>query len=143
LQRLRGPCCLHHDEGSKVLWKVGKFLPDYTALQPRRQPSSIYIKCIITVCYDSRSTPHVFTAWCWNVMTTFIYTEAHIFPLQFTNEQTKCGREYQREQITLVFYILAFVLSDCSSHRVINSSASPWQWQWCTVFAIFHASGSV
>jgi hypothetical protein len=47
-QRFRGPCCLHHqgdetrpdDGSSKVLWNVGKFLPDYTALQPRRQPSS-------------------------------------------------------------------------------------------------------
>jgi hypothetical protein len=25
--------------GSKDLWNVGKLLPDYTALQPRRQPS--------------------------------------------------------------------------------------------------------
>jgi hypothetical protein len=30
-QRFRGPCCLHHQ------------LPDYTALQPRRQPSSAYV----------------------------------------------------------------------------------------------------
>jgi hypothetical protein len=29
------------DDGrSKVLWNTGKFLPDYTALQPIRQPSS-------------------------------------------------------------------------------------------------------
>jgi hypothetical protein len=28
------------DGGSKYLWNVGKRLPDYTALQPRRQPSS-------------------------------------------------------------------------------------------------------
>jgi hypothetical protein len=29
------------DDGrSKDLWNVGKLLPDYTALQPRRQPSS-------------------------------------------------------------------------------------------------------
>jgi hypothetical protein len=28
------------DGGSKDLWDVGKLLPDYTALQPRRQPSS-------------------------------------------------------------------------------------------------------
>jgi hypothetical protein len=33
---------VHHqcDAGSKDLWNVGKVLPDYTALQPRRQPSS-------------------------------------------------------------------------------------------------------
>jgi hypothetical protein len=37
--RLRGPCCLHH-QGLKGLWNVGKLLPDYTALQSRRQPSS-------------------------------------------------------------------------------------------------------
>jgi hypothetical protein len=40
-QRLRGPCCLHHQHpdygGSKVLWNVGKSLPDYMVLQPRRQ----------------------------------------------------------------------------------------------------------
>jgi hypothetical protein len=28
------------DGGSKDLWNIGKLLPDYTALQPRRQPSS-------------------------------------------------------------------------------------------------------
>jgi hypothetical protein len=49
-QRFRGPCCLQHqgdeatqssdDGGSKDLQNVGKLLPDYTALQPRRQPSS-------------------------------------------------------------------------------------------------------
>jgi hypothetical protein len=44
--RFRGPCCLHHqgdhpdDGGSKDLWNVVKLLPDYTVLQPRRQPSS-------------------------------------------------------------------------------------------------------
>jgi hypothetical protein len=27
------------DGGSKDLWNVGKLLPDYTAQQPRRQPS--------------------------------------------------------------------------------------------------------
>jgi hypothetical protein len=30
------------DGGSKDLWNDGKLLPDYTALQPRRQPSSSY-----------------------------------------------------------------------------------------------------
>jgi hypothetical protein len=46
-QRFRGLCCLHHqgdhhpdDGGSKDLWNVGELLPDYTAWQPRRQPSS-------------------------------------------------------------------------------------------------------
>jgi hypothetical protein len=43
-QYFRGPCCLHHqgpnDGGSKDLWNVGKLLPDYMTLQPRRQPSS-------------------------------------------------------------------------------------------------------
>jgi hypothetical protein len=47
-QHFRDPCCLHHqgsghhhgDGGSKYLWNVGKLLPDYTVLQPRRQPSS-------------------------------------------------------------------------------------------------------
>jgi hypothetical protein len=44
-QRFRGPCCLHHqggpdDGGSKNLRNVGKLLPDYMVLQPKRQPSS-------------------------------------------------------------------------------------------------------
>jgi hypothetical protein len=46
-QRFRGPCSgwwvvTHRpdDGGSKDLWNVGKLLPDYTALQPRRKPSS-------------------------------------------------------------------------------------------------------
>jgi hypothetical protein len=45
-QRFRGPCCLHHqddrpnDGGSKYLRNVGKLLPDYAALQPRRQSTS-------------------------------------------------------------------------------------------------------
>jgi hypothetical protein len=37
-RRFRGACCLHHR--SKHLRNVGKLLPDYTALQPRRQPPS-------------------------------------------------------------------------------------------------------
>jgi hypothetical protein len=40
-KRFRGPCCLHHQgDRGKGLWNVDKLLPDYTALQPRRQPSS-------------------------------------------------------------------------------------------------------
>jgi hypothetical protein len=38
--------CLHHQSpdggGSKYLWNFGKLLPDYTVLQPKRQPSSFY-----------------------------------------------------------------------------------------------------
>jgi hypothetical protein len=34
-----------HDGDSKDLWNVGKLLPDYTALQPRRQPSSYSTPC--------------------------------------------------------------------------------------------------
>jgi hypothetical protein len=32
------------DGGSKDLWNVGKLLPDYTVLQPRRQQSSKHIQ---------------------------------------------------------------------------------------------------
>jgi hypothetical protein len=52
-QCFRDPCCLHHqgdesdDGGSKDLWNVGKLLLDYTALQPRWQPSSYYLKCFL------------------------------------------------------------------------------------------------
>jgi hypothetical protein len=38
-QRFRGPCCLHHQGRCKLL-------PDYTALQPRRQPSSYSPPCV-------------------------------------------------------------------------------------------------
>jgi hypothetical protein len=38
-RRFRSACCLHH-QGRDDLWNVGKFLPDDTAQQPRRQPSS-------------------------------------------------------------------------------------------------------
>jgi hypothetical protein len=43
-QRFRGTCCLHHegDDGSSMYHRnVGKLLPDYTALQLRRQPMFI------------------------------------------------------------------------------------------------------
>jgi hypothetical protein len=42
-QCIGGPCCLYHqgadDGGNKDLSNIGE-LPDYTAPQPRRQPSS-------------------------------------------------------------------------------------------------------
>jgi hypothetical protein len=41
--RTRGQNCFCHrpnDGGSKHLWNIGKLLPDYMVLQPRRQPSS-------------------------------------------------------------------------------------------------------
>jgi hypothetical protein len=45
-RRFRGACCLRHlgDDrpASKHLWNVGKILPEYTAQQPRSQPSSCY-----------------------------------------------------------------------------------------------------
>jgi hypothetical protein len=39
--RFTGACCLHYqgDEYRKHLWNIGELLPDYTAQQPRRQPS--------------------------------------------------------------------------------------------------------
>jgi hypothetical protein len=44
--RVEGP----DEGGSKDLWNVGKFLPEYTALQPRRQPSSdIYLSYSINI----------------------------------------------------------------------------------------------
>jgi hypothetical protein len=46
-RRVRGACCLRRqcdkcsdNGGSKHLWNVSKLLPDYTAQQPTRQPSS-------------------------------------------------------------------------------------------------------
>jgi hypothetical protein len=48
-QRFRGPCCLHHQG---AIWNVGKLLPDYTALQSRRQPS--FRKLPVSVCMAPR-----------------------------------------------------------------------------------------
>jgi hypothetical protein len=55
-RRFRGTCCLHHhrpdDGSSKYLWNVGKLLPGYTTLQPKRQASS-------TMSYGPPWEPHV------------------------------------------------------------------------------------
>jgi hypothetical protein len=53
-QHFRGPCCLHH-QGSMDLWNIGKILPHYMALQPRRQPSLkvvmlIVVFWVVTLC---------------------------------------------------------------------------------------------
>jgi hypothetical protein len=45
------------DGGSKDLWNVGKILPDYTPLQPRRQPSS-FVK-LITRCLLQHRSGHI------------------------------------------------------------------------------------
>jgi hypothetical protein len=41
-RHFRGICCLHHQGDSSPWWpwNIGKLLPDYTVLLPRRQPSS-------------------------------------------------------------------------------------------------------
>jgi hypothetical protein len=41
-------CDRPDDGGSKDLWNVGKLLPDYTVLQPRRQQSSTAILIFVT-----------------------------------------------------------------------------------------------
>lgn len=41
-QRVRGTCCLYFQSSVSVLKSFGKFLPDYTALQPIRQHPSSY-----------------------------------------------------------------------------------------------------
>jgi hypothetical protein len=43
---------LPDDGGSTDLWNVGKLIPVYTVLQPRRQPSSVWI-----------GLPQVFVQW--------------------------------------------------------------------------------
>jgi hypothetical protein len=50
------------DWGSKVLWNFGKFIPDYTAQQPRRQPSSYQLpwepQILLRENYPSLGHPH-------------------------------------------------------------------------------------
>jgi hypothetical protein len=48
-RHFRGAYCLQHrtdNGGSKVLWNVGQYLPDYTAQHRRRQPSSMVISSL-------------------------------------------------------------------------------------------------
>jgi hypothetical protein len=57
-QRFRGAYCLHHpwwwvihrpdDGGSKLLWNVGQYLPEYTAQHPTRKTSSMFVSMNIT-----------------------------------------------------------------------------------------------
>jgi hypothetical protein len=56
------------DEGSKHLWNVGQFLPNYTAQHPRRQSSS-------------------YSPWEPEISTTFLLT-AHVFWLTFNRCKT-------------------------------------------------------
>jgi hypothetical protein len=57
------------DGGSTDLWNVGKPVPVYTALQPRRQPSST------TVFYEfsSSSVPGCISLICWQVRSNLIF----------------------------------------------------------------------
>jgi hypothetical protein len=51
-RRFIGACCLHHRPdvgGSKNVRNVGELPPDYTAQQPRRQPSSDHIVATMTL----------------------------------------------------------------------------------------------
>jgi hypothetical protein len=41
------------DGGSKDLWDVGKLLPDYMALQPRRQPAIFMFAAVLWKVCDS------------------------------------------------------------------------------------------
>jgi hypothetical protein len=49
------------DGGSKDLWNVGKLLPDYTALQPRRQPSSLFLFLFAASVEPQTTAPFLFT----------------------------------------------------------------------------------
>jgi hypothetical protein len=45
------------DGGSKHLWNVGQFLPDYTAQHPRRQSSSQWLLTFISLTFSHYSWP--------------------------------------------------------------------------------------
>jgi hypothetical protein len=53
-RRFRGACCLHH-EGCNV----GKLLPDYTAQQPGRQPSSDSVCFAVIKDYRWEAQTHI------------------------------------------------------------------------------------
>jgi hypothetical protein len=55
------------DGGSKDLWNVGTLLPDYTVLQPRRQPSSNWP----VVCHTSFVTFLVQWSYYWHFKTVW------------------------------------------------------------------------
>jgi hypothetical protein len=55
------------DGGSKDLWNVGKLLPDYTALQPRREPSSGDIALMMEAERTSETLVNIYqTTWRYN-----------------------------------------------------------------------------
>jgi hypothetical protein len=67
------PCRLGPDDGeSTELWNIGKFIPVYTALQPKRQPSS----------YSPPSEPQV-------VIVKYLYTHTLHSTTNFTKENER------------------------------------------------------
>jgi hypothetical protein len=86
--RFWGACCLHHqgdeirpeDGGSKNPWNVGKLLLDYTAQQPRRQPSSyIYKSCIFFEDLLSCIISGPYSKWCYIATTSQVLASATLF----------------------------------------------------------------
>jgi hypothetical protein len=73
-----GACCLHHhpeDESSQHFWNVSKFLPDYNAQQPRRQPSSYSLPWESEISWKNNQ---------WYLLKCFIHKKKHM-PLLLQN----------------------------------------------------------
>jgi hypothetical protein len=108
-RRFRGTCC-PDDGGSKHLWNVGK-LPDYTALQPRRQPSSS-VRTI--VCVAASSFPVLRVVWV-RLKQHWIYGS---YTLLFRRRETNCVMDLyhmQKEQAHLLTLFDCLLFSHASS----------------------------
>jgi hypothetical protein len=68
------------DGGSKYLWNVGKLLPDYAVLQPRREPSSYMLPWepqILHLKPNKGTTTSKQIGWLTESNKTDIYSEVH------------------------------------------------------------------
>jgi hypothetical protein len=132
-QRFRGPFCLRHqgctvllprrqlytdqfthrpdDGGSKDLWNVGKFLPDYMVLQPRRQQSS----------YSPPWEPQ-------------ILLDIECLPTLFTNNVQKHHSRTMFVQFCSQT-LFALVCTRLQSSIVLISKCF---WRWCSITAIYY-----
>jgi hypothetical protein len=75
------------DGGSKDLWNVGELLPDYTALQPRRQPSLLSWLRHLNLCRKNKLI-FVYFNFLFKIKTTFLHKHWSVW--------TKIQRHYVR-----------------------------------------------
>jgi hypothetical protein len=65
------------DRGSTDLLNVGKLMPEYTALQPRRQPSSVRVTLFDGDMYLENETSDIRRCFLFNLCCVLLYKESH------------------------------------------------------------------